>query len=498
MGVVIRQSIKGTVVTYIGAFIGFITTMFVVTRFLTPEDIGLTKVILEAGMMFAALSQLGTSSSAMRFFPYFKDEKKQHNGFFFYLLVMPLIGCLLFIPLYLLLRQPITLFFAEKSALFISYYYWVVPLIFFIVYVAVFETYSNINLRIAMPKLNREVIIRLLSMAVYLLYGYHLITRDGLVAGMVITYGLALLFLLIYIYKTAPTSLRHDRSYISKPLRKNIARYTSFLIIGALGSTILSRLDLFMISSHLGLSFAGIFSIAFYMAAIIEIPSRSITSISSPLAASALKEDDFGTANALYKKVSLHQLMVGGLIFILVWTNIDNIFAIIPNGAIYAEGKWVVFFVGLAKLIEITLGFGNVLISFSRYYYWSLYFTFFIIGIGIVTNLLLIPLWGIAGAAVATTISCLLSYGAQQWIVLKKVKGNPYSSGTLRLIIIFLLLIGLNQFLFKFASPWVDILCRTLLLALISAVLLYVANVSEDLKKTVKAIANKLLGAVKR
>ncbi|MDR1681727.1 MAG: oligosaccharide flippase family protein [Prevotellaceae bacterium] len=492
MGIVIRQSIKGTVITYIGAFIGFITTMFVVTRFLKPEDIGLTKVILEAGMMFATLAQLGTSASAMRFFPYFKNEKTKHNGFFFYLLVLPLIGCLIFIPLYLLLRQPVTLFFAEKSALFISYYYWIVPLIFFIVYVAVFETYSNINMRIAMPKLNREVIVRLLLMAVYLLYGNHIISRDGLVAGVVITYGLALLVLLAYIYKTSVTSLRHNPSFVSKPLRKDIARYTAFLIIGALGGTILNRLDLFMISSQLGLSHAGIFSIAFYMAAIIDIPSRSITSISSPLAANALKEADFETANALYKKVSLHQLMIGGLIFIFVWTNIDNIFAIIPNGAVYAEGKWVVFFIGIAKLIEITLGFGGILISFSRYYYWSLYFTFFIIAIGVLTNAFFIPLFGIAGAAIATTISCLLSYGAQQWIVLKKVKGNPYSLGTLKLILIFLLLIGLNAFWFTLANPWLDGFCRTLFLALAGAALLYIAKVSDDVQRTLKVIAVKL------
>lgn len=33
MGVIIRQSIKGTVVNYVGAFIGFLSTMFIVTRF---------------------------------------------------------------------------------------------------------------------------------------------------------------------------------------------------------------------------------------------------------------------------------------------------------------------------------------------------------------------------------------------------------------------------------------------------------------------------------
>lgn len=69
MGIVIRQSIKGTFVNYVGAFIGFLTTMFVVTKFLKPEEIGLTKVIYEVSFLFASLAQLGTSASAMRFSP---------------------------------------------------------------------------------------------------------------------------------------------------------------------------------------------------------------------------------------------------------------------------------------------------------------------------------------------------------------------------------------------------------------------------------------------
>jgi O-antigen/teichoic acid export membrane protein len=498
MGVVIRQSIKGTIITYVGAFIGFLTTMFVITKFLSPEDIGLTKVVLEAGMMFAALAQLGASSSIMRFFPYFRDEKKKHNGFFFYTLLVPFVGCLLFIPLYIFLKEPITLLFAEKSSLFISYYYWVVPLIFFLAYLSVFEMYSNVNMRIAVPRFNREIVIRLCLLAAYLLYGLHIISRSGLVAGYVATYGIAMLCLFVYVFKTSITSLRHNVSYVTRPLRKDILRYSSYLVIGALGSTVLAKLDLFMITSQLGLSHAGIFTVVFYMAAVIEIPSRSISAISAPIAAEALKKGDFETANALYKKVSLHQLLIGGLIFILLWANIDNIFAIIPNGTLYAGGKWVMLFIGLAKLIEVTLNFGGQLISFSKYYYWSLYFVFFIIGIGIITNYLLIPAWGISGAALATAISCLLSCSVQQWIVLKKVKGNPYSSGTLKLILIFLFLTGLNYFLFKFDNPWTDGIIRSVALAIVGVALLHVLKVSDEVNHTVRVMVNKVRGLFRK
>jgi O-antigen/teichoic acid export membrane protein len=182
----------------------------------------------------------------------------------------------------------------------------------------------------------------------------------------------------------------------------------------------------------------------------------------------------------------------------LLWINIDNIFAIIPNGAVYTEGKWVVLFIGLAKLVEVTLNFGGTLISFSRYYYWSLYFVFFIIGIGVLTNYLLIPVLGIAGAALATTISCLLSYSMQQWLVLKKVKGNPYSAGTLKLIIIFSVLTVMNYFLFTFENPWIDGIFRTTLTAVTGVALVYVLKVSDDVNRTAQVAIRRITGNGKR
>ncbi len=492
MGVVIRQSIKASIVNYIGAFIGFLTIMFVVTKFLSPEDIGLRSVIYEAALLFATLAQLGTTSSIMRFFPYFRDEKNDHNGFFFYILVLPLIGCLIFIPFYLLLKEPIITFFSKDSQLFTSYFYWVIPLIIFLAFWSVFETYSNVNMRIVAPKMVREVIVRLLLVVVYILYGLHIINRDGFISLFVMVYGIAMLIMFFYVARTASISLKHNVSFVSKPLRKEIKNYTLILVIGALGSTILGKLDLFMISSEMGFNFAGIYTIAFYMGTIIEIPARSITAISSPIAATALQEGNINEANQLYKKVSLNQLIIVGFLFVLVWINIDNIFKIIPNGSIYVQGKWVVFFIGLSRIITMTLNFGGILISFSKYYYWSIIFTFIITIVGILTNYFLIPVFGINGAAVATLVATLLSYGFQQWIVLIKIKGNPYSTGTLKMILIISILLILNHFLPRLSNAWVDILVRTSVYCFTGGIAIYFCNVSDELNELVNSSINKL------
>ena len=46
MGIVARQSIKGTIATYVGVAVGIVTTFFVQTKYLTTEEIGPSAVIL--------------------------------------------------------------------------------------------------------------------------------------------------------------------------------------------------------------------------------------------------------------------------------------------------------------------------------------------------------------------------------------------------------------------------------------------------------------------
>lgn len=488
MGIIIRQSIKSTIVNYVGTFIGFLTTMFLLTKFLEAEEIGLMRVIYDAALLLCGFAQLGITSSAMRYFPYFKNKENNNNGFFFYLILVPTIGCLIFIPLYLLASTPICDYFEKNSSLFVDYYLWVIPLMFFLLYWSVFETYSNILMRIAVPRLVREVIARLLLVLVYLLYAYHVIQIDGLVGGFIAAYGLSMILTFLYVSRIGSMSLKHDFSFLTRPFKREIGKYTAFLVVGSLGGSIISKLDLFMVSGQMGLDYAGIYTVAFYMAAVIDVPSRSIIAISAPVAAMAMKEGDISTASKLFQKVSLHQLLAGSFIFIFIWINIDNIFKIIPNGELYQAGKWVVLLLGAAKLIEITLNFGSSLITFSKYYYWVLFFTFFITGTTILTNYLLIPVLGITGAALATLVTCLITYSVQQFIILKKIKASPYSWGIVKQYAIILLLLGLNLFLPEIDNPWIDGVYRTLAIGGFGIGCVYLMRISEEVNEIIRKV----------
>ena len=86
------------------------------------------------------------------------------------------------------------------------------------------------------------------------------------------------------------------------------------------------------------------------------------------------------------------------------------------------------------------------------------------------------------GAALATFITCLISYSWQQWIVLKKVKGNPYTIGIVKQIFLILFLLGVDIILPSWSSnPFVDIFYRTSVIILLWIYLTYRLKISDEM-----------------
>jgi O-antigen/teichoic acid export membrane protein len=89
---------------------------------------------------------------------------------------------------------------------------------------------------------------------------------------------------------------------------------------------------------------------------------------------------------------------------------------------------------------------------------------------------------GITGAAIATLITCFLSLVVQQWIVLIKIKGSPYSLGLAKAIFMIIALLALNVLLPHWSSnPFVDGIYRTLIIGVITLIALYKLKISDEI-----------------
>ena len=87
-----KQGIRNAIITYIGVLIGFVSLMFIQPKFLTPEELGLTRILLAAASLIATLLPLGVSSVTTKYFPYFRNAEKKHHGYFGLMLIFPLVG----------------------------------------------------------------------------------------------------------------------------------------------------------------------------------------------------------------------------------------------------------------------------------------------------------------------------------------------------------------------------------------------------------------------
>ena len=448
MGIVARQSIKGTIATYIGVAVGVITTFFIQTKALRPEQIGLIDILLQCSLLFGGLAQLGTNSSAMRYYPFFKDEEHRDHGFFGWTLLVPLIGFVFFLTMFFLFKGAIVSFFTKDvetgAELFAKYVNFVIPLAFFMLYIAVFETNSNLLLRIVLPKFVREVGLRVGTMAIYLLYYFNVIGFDGIIVSFCILYGLATLINVVYLLSLKRVSFKIEWDYITPQLKRDFLFYTLFMITAALAGNVIPMLSKFFVAGKTGFHLAGVFTIVTNIAALVEMPYRSLGAISRPHISDAMAKQDVKQADILCKTVALHQFIAGSFVFFLIWTNIDFLFDLLPNGEIYRLGKWAVLLLSMSRLVYSTLGVTTTVLSYSKYYYYSLIFTVLLAAMSIGLNTWLVPKLDINGGALANVVSYVIYYALLMAFIKWKIGVNSFSSKMLPVVAVVLPLFVLN------------------------------------------------------
>ena len=504
MGIIAKQSIQGTIVTYLGVAVGFVTTFFVLTRFLSAEEIGLARVLIDAATLFIGLAQLGTSSSIIRFYPHFKakgekqearDENTEH-GFFFWTMIIPMVGFSLFTAIYCACYTPLSQWFGEKSPLFVEYYYMVIPMAFFMLYQTIFETNANVRMHIVIPRAVRELITRIGLLIVYLLYAFECLDINGYVISLCVVYAVAMLCNMGYLFSLGEISLRPDMQFLrqNRSLIRQYVLYTGFLLISAVASVLAPTLSSFFITAEMGLSFTGIFAIATYIAVMVSIPYRSMTAIASPQLATAIKENNQHETAHLMQQVSSTLLLIGGMILCVIWLNIDLIFHILPNGETYASARQVVLMLGTSQLIIAVCSFTSSALNYSRFYAFSLLFSFILTALSIMLNNLLIPHFGMNGAA----ISNLLAYGIYFLLIVLTVRFTlhtpTFTRQHLKIILLIIVIINLNFLWLKHLpinNIWISSILRTIVLIGGGCFVAWVKNLSPEINQQVRSIISK-------
>ncbi|PLX13403.1 MAG: polysaccharide biosynthesis protein [Marinilabiliales bacterium] len=478
MGIIKKQSISGTIYSYIGVVLGFITIGILYPRIFNTEEVGLLRILVSYAVLFSQFAGLGINTVTVKLFPYFRYYDNKHHGYLGLALLVSTVGMILSLAIYLIFKSYI-LTNADESDLFNQYYYYVVPLIIFSLLFTVFDTYYRVLYNAVKGIIYKEVIQRVFILLAIGLFYFELIdfkTTVILYCLAIITPTILLFLSLIY---NKQLFLKPELGFIDKKMSREMLTVGFYGILASFSGVLVLNIDVIMVERMMDLSWAGIYTITFFFGTLILIPLRTMGKISSVVIADAWKRDDITTIDDIYKKSSITLSVLGVLLFVGIWGNIDNIFSLIKDE--YLPGKMVILYIGLANLLDISVGVSPHIIVNSRYYK---YLSYFLIGFAIlliITNLMLIPIYGIVGAAIASLISKFIFNLVKYLFLYRKFKLQPFNIKFLYLIIIGVATYYISTLLPAMSNFVIDIIIRSLLISIVFIVPVFMLKISDDL-----------------
>lgn len=493
MSTIIKQGLKGTVYSYLGILLGYANWVLLIPLFLDKEEMGLMRVIMDASVLLATIFGLGIPQTVIKFYPYGGDGRFSRR-FFSTFAFLTLLAGLLFIPVYLVFKAPLQAFFAEKAPLFNEYSWALVPIIFFSIAFDLFEALNKIRLNISGATFIKEVMFRVLTLGIVLGYGGKLYDFDTLVVLLIAAYGVqALNMCILFFAKWNP-----DESSIrpSKPDREHV-KYMFFLFLGSGGAVLVTQIDSIMTGGMKGLDYAAVYGMAIFMSSVVYIPYRALTSISSSIVSKHFADNKTEEVNKMYKASSVNLFFIGGAIFLAIWWNIDFIFSLIPekNDSVirFSDGKWVLFILGMARLMDMITGLNGIILVNSRYYFMHFITMPLLAVTTILLNLLLIPAFEIIGAALGALLSIFIFNAIRYFILWYKLHMQPFTSKSVVLVFIFTATLLLS-FVVRFHNPFVQIGCSAVCVGGLYLLPAYLLRLSPELNRLAENMVAKVTG----
>ena len=137
-------------------------------------------------------------------------------------------------------------------------------------------------------------------------------------------------------------------------------------------------------------------------------------------------------------------------------------------------------------------GLNAQIIINSKYYRYDLITSVFLVFVTILTNFLLIPKYGINGAAMATAISILLFNLIRLILIKVKMNMHPFSLQSIYTILLLLGIYFIISFIPNFGYAFLDIICKSIAVFVLFIPSLIYLNLSEDINKTIIELSNSI------
>lgn len=359
-------------------------------------------------------------------------------------------------------------------------YLWLIPIIgLFMGYFEIFYAWVKVHMKSVFGNFISEVFVRIITTGLLFLVHWNTIDKTTFIYGITIAYGIQMLAMLAYAFY-----LRKPKFHFTMPENTSeIFSYSLFIILSGSVAVFLLDLDKVMIPYYINVEQVAVYSVGIFIATVIIVPSRAMLQIIYPITAKLISENKMDELNILYKKSAINLQVFGGLILVGIFLNINQMYLVIPDD--YSGGLMAVFLIGLAKFYDVILGNNNAILLNTKYYRMVLLFGVLLVVMMIGLNMLLIPLYGITGSALATLISVIFYNTIKLLFIVKKMNLYPFGPTTLKSFGIITFILAMFYFWEFPFEPWINITLKSILITIAYVYLNYKFKISTDINNLV-------------
>ncbi len=491
-----KKSLKATTWIYAGFLIGAINTYFLTHKnWFSTDQNGLTRAMIEISQLVFAFSTLGTTSFLYKFFPYYHDNLSSKKNDLLTIALTVAMGGFIITCLGIFLLEPVIVRkFSANSMLLVEYFYWVLPMGFFVLLYNILEAYSYGFDKGVFTSLLKETILRIYTLAVILLKIFDYINFKTFIILFAFQYAVIVIILALQLKAEGKLWLGFTVSKVTKKFRRKIFAIMALTFVVIIVNVLRQSIDGLVLAAKQNLGKVGIFGLAAYMVSVLQAPYRSIVAITVPILSRAWKDKNHSEIKKIYQRSSINLLGFSLFIFFCIWLNFSNgilFFGINPD---YLEGKWVFFILGIVTIIELGTGVNGQIIGTSVYWRFELWTSILLTAMIIPLSYYLTVKYGILGPAIANLISFTIYNSIRIWFLLKKFNLQPFSIKTIEILIIALGAYAVSYFITLPLEGIVAMISSTLIFSSIFLFSIYNRNISPDLKPVVNNLLKRIKG----
>jgi O-antigen/teichoic acid export membrane protein len=489
-----KQTIQSSIIVYFGFAVGALN-MYLYSRkdSFNTEQFGLTRLFFDFAQNIFAFASLGSIPLLYKFYPYYKDNlPDKKNDLLTRVLFTSIIGFILVTLAGYVFEPFVIRKFAERSSLFLDFYHLVFPFSLGYLLFSILESYSWALQRTVLTNALKETVLRIITTVFILLYYFKIIDFTVFMQFFSALYLIITLMLAMYLWSIGKLNITFHVSRVTKKFKKKMLGLQFFVFGGICLHAVAITISGILIASRMGLTATAVYSLASYVANLIEIPQRSIVSVTTGVLSRAWKDKNFHEINRIYHRSSINMLLFSLFIFGNVWLNVAQGINVLHIQNVYLDGLQVVFILGIAKIIDAGTGVNSVIIGTSTFWKFEFYTGVVLLSLRIPLAYILIQRYGIVGPAYAELISQAVYNFIRCEFLRRRFKMQPFNKETVYAVILGTATIALSYFLFYDMAGWMGIIIRSVLFSSLLIGGMFLLKLTPDAMQLVDAARNRI------